>query len=118
MTSADAPCMPEPRHRLQRPPPSKLKIFLRRLLSFVVLWTIVLTALFSGNRLVSDYVFLLIMVFLAATGLGGVLRAGRRSAAWFASSGWGIFGGVLLMVGTFLNLTGQLGTSGLAGAGQ
>ena len=35
------------------PPPaptlSKSKVFLRRLLSFVVLWTIVLTALFSAT---------------------------------------------------------------------
>ena len=51
------------------PPRSKLSTFFRRLLSFVVLWTIVLVALFSRNRAVSDYVFLLIMVFLAITGL-------------------------------------------------
>jgi len=26
--------------------------------------------------------------------------------------GWGIFGGILLIVGTFLNLTGRVGTTG------
>ena len=50
-------------------PPSKLKVFARRLTSFVILWTIVLVALFCGKKWVSDNVFLLIMVFLATTGL-------------------------------------------------
>ena len=97
------------------PPPavalSKRTIFLRRLVSFVVLWTIVLTALFSSNRLVSDYVFLVIMVFLAITGLAEFYGlVAKRDLVCFER--WGILGGVLLMVGTFLNLTGQLGTSG------
>src|ERR1022692_2672380 len=93
------------------PPLSKAKIFWRRLLSFVVLWTIVLTALFSSNRLVSDYVFLGIMVFLAITGLAEFYGlAAKRNLVCFERCG--ILGGVLLMVGTFLNLTGLLGTSG------
>ncbi|MEI6784695.1 MAG: CDP-archaeol synthase [Verrucomicrobiota bacterium] len=92
-------------------PPSKLKIFLRRLVSFVVLWTIVLTALFSRNRLVSDYVFLVIMVVLAVTGLAEFYGlVAKRDLVCF--EGCGIAGGMLLMVGTFLNLTGLLGTSG------
>jgi len=92
-------------------PPGKFKIFLRRLLSFVVLWTIVLTALFSSNRLVSDYVFLVIMVFLAVTGLAefyGLVE--KRDLVCF--KWWGMLGGLLLMIGTFLNLTGLIGTSG------
>jgi phosphatidate cytidylyltransferase len=92
-------------------PPSKLRIFLRRLASFVVLWTIVLTALFCGSRLVSDYVFLMIMVFLAATGLAefyGLVE--KRDLVCFKR--WGILGGLLLVLGTFLNLTGWIGTSG------
>jgi phosphatidate cytidylyltransferase len=92
-------------------PPSKLKVFARRLLSFVVLWTIVLTALFSSNRLLSDYVFLTIMILLAVFGLAefyGMVE--KRNLVCF--KGWGLFGGVLLMLGTFLNLTGVLGTSG------
>lgn len=90
--------------------PSKLRVFLRRLISFVILWTIVLAALFSANRVVSDYVFLLIMVFLAATGMAefyGLVQ--RRDLVCFER--WGICGGLLLMIGTFLNLTGVLGTS-------
>ena len=91
--------------------PSRLKIFLRRLLSFVVLWTVVLASLFSGNPFLSDSVFLLIMVLLAAFGLAEFYGlAEKRNLACF--KGWGIFGGLLLMVGTFLNLTGKLGTSG------
>jgi len=92
-------------------PPSKLKTFLRRLLSFVVLWTIVLVALFSRNRAVSDYVFLLVMVFLAVTGLAefyGLVE--KRELVCF--KWWGLLGGLLLMIGTFLNLTGLIGTSG------
>jgi len=93
------------------PAPSKLRIFFRRLLSFLVLWTIVLTALFSSNRLVSDYVFLVIMVLLAAGGLAEFYGlAAKLGLSCF--EGWGILGGVLLMVGTFLNLTGVVGTSG------
>src|SRR5438445_9317700 len=91
-------------------PPSKAKVFLRRLISSLVLWTVVVTALFSSNKLVSDYVFLLIMIFLAVSGLAefyGLVEA--RDLVCF--KGWGILGGVLLMLGTFLNLTGVLGTS-------
>jgi phosphatidate cytidylyltransferase len=92
-------------------PPARLKTFLRRLISSVVLWTMVLAALFSSNRLVSDYVFLVVMVFLAAAGLAefyGIVE--KRDLTCF--KGWGIFGGVLLMAGTFLQLTGHIGTQG------
>ena len=93
------------------PPPSKLKVFLRRLFSFVVLWTIILSALFSGNQLVSNYVFLLIISFLAVTGLAEFYGlVAKRDLVCFKR--WGLFGGLLLMVGTFLNLTGLIGTSG------
>jgi phosphatidate cytidylyltransferase len=91
-------------------PPSKLKIFLRRLLSFVVLWTIVLTAMFSSNRWVSDYVFLAIILFLAVTGLAEFYGlVAKRELVSF--NRWGIVGGLLLIIGTFLNLTGRLGIS-------
>jgi phosphatidate cytidylyltransferase len=91
--------------------PSKLRTFARRLLSFVILWTILLAALFSRNRLISDSVFLVIIAFLAVTGLAefyGLVE--KRDLVCF--KGWGIFGGLLLMVGTFLNLTGVIGRSG------
>jgi phosphatidate cytidylyltransferase len=88
-----------------------LNTFLRRLLSSVLLWSLVLAALFSGNPVVSDSVFLVVMVFLAVTGLAefyGIVE--RRNLICFKR--WGIFGGVLLMVGTFLHLTGHIGTQG------
>jgi len=88
------------------PPPSKSKVFLRRLASFVVLWTIVLAALFSGNKLVSDYVFLIIMVVLAGVGLGEFYGlAEKRGLVCFKFVG--IAAGVLLMVSTFVYLSGQ-----------
>lgn len=74
----------------------------------MVLWSIILAALFSGHPLVSNYVFLLIMVVLAAVGLAefyGLVE--KRNLVCFKS--WGLFGGVLLMVGTFLHCTGLLG---------
>jgi phosphatidate cytidylyltransferase len=91
--------------------PPKAKVFFRRLITTVILWTVVLAALFSGNVLVSDGVFLLIIIFLAITGLMEFYDlAQKRGLACFK---WcGLLGGVLLMVGTFLNLTGHLGTSG------
>jgi len=92
-------------------PPSQLKIFLRRLLSFVVLWTIILMALFCANRLVSNYIFVAIIVFLAVSGLAEFYElAAKRDLVCFKS--WGSLGAVLLIVGTFLNLTGVIGTSG------
>ena len=92
-------------------PPSKAKVFVRRLMTSLVLWTVVLAALFSGNKFVSDYVFLLIMIFLATTGLTEFYGlVDKRDLVCF--KGWGILGGVLLMAGTFFNLTGQLGTYG------
>jgi phosphatidate cytidylyltransferase len=87
---------------------SKSSVFLRRLLSTVILWTVVLAALFSGNRLISDYVFLLIMIALAGFGLAefyGLVE--KRGLVCFKI--WGILGGVLLMVVTFLHVTGHLG---------
>jgi len=91
--------------------PSKFKIFLRRLLSFVILWTIVLSAMFSSNKALSDYVFLFIMVFLVITGTAEFYGiAAKRDLVCF--EGWGVLGAVLLIVGTFLNLTGKIGTTG------
>ena len=96
---------------VQPPQPSKAKIFARRLLSTVILWGVILTAMFSGHKLVSDYVFLVIMIFLAGFGLSefyGLVE--KRDLVCFKC--WGLFGGVLLMVGTFLQATGHIGTQG------
>jgi phosphatidate cytidylyltransferase len=91
--------------------PSKAKVFLRRLITSVILWTVVIAALFSSNALISDGVFILAVVLLAATGLmefyGLAEKRGLVCFKWC-----GLLGGILLTVGTFLNLTGHLGTSG------
>jgi phosphatidate cytidylyltransferase len=92
-------------------PISKGKVFLRRLSSTVVLWAVVLGAMFSGNKTLSDTVFLLIMVLLTTVGLIELYGlVGKLGLACFAR--WGVGAGVLLIVGTFLNLTGRLGTYG------
>ncbi len=91
--------------------PSKVQILLRRSVSTVILWTVILAALFSGKRLISDGVFLLLIALLALTGLiefyGIAQKRGMVNFKWT-----GVAGGLLLMVGTFLNVTGHLGTSG------
>jgi phosphatidate cytidylyltransferase len=95
------------------PPPtsSKLKTFLRRLLSTVILWAIILTALFCGNQWISDYAFLVVMVFLAVSGLAEFYGiAAKRDLVCF--SAWGILCGALLIIGTFFELTGHIGTQG------
>ena len=93
------------------PTPSKPKVFLRRLITSVVLWTVIIAALFSTSTLISDGVFVLIMVVLGLTGLmefyGLAEKRGLVCFRWC-----GLFGGLLLMLGTFLNLTGHIGTSG------
>jgi len=89
-------------------PASKARIFQRRLISTVVLWSVILAALFSGNRLIADYVFLVIMLALAGFGLaefyGLVEKRGLICFKW-----WGLIGGFLLMGGTFLHCEGMLG---------
>ena len=89
-------------------PASKARIFLRRLVSTLVLWSIILAALFSGHKLISDYVFLTIMLALAGLGLAEFYGlVGARGLVCF--KWWGLFGGVLLMGGTFLHCEGMLG---------
>src|SRR5205085_7232002 len=57
------------------------------------------------------FVFILLILLLAITGLAEFYGlVARRELVCFA--GWGVLGGILLMVGTFLNLTGRLGTTG------
>lgn len=77
---------------------------MRRALSSLVLWAVVLTAIFSRNRLVSDYVFLFLMMLLAGTGLAEFYElVSKRGLVCF--KGWGIFGGLLLMASTFAYLS-------------
>ena len=93
------------------PTPSKASVFFRRLITTVILWTVILAAMFSGNALIADGVFLLIIFLFALAGLAEFYGlAEKRGLACFK---WcGLFGGALLMVGTFLNLTGHIGTQG------
>jgi phosphatidate cytidylyltransferase len=96
--------------------PSKAQVFLRRLITTVILWTVIIAALFSRNTLISSGVFILLMIFLASTGLMefyGLVE--KRNLVCFK---WcGLLGGVLLMVGTFLLVTGQISaaTTGYVG---
>lgn len=88
--------------------PSKAQVFLRRLASTAALWSVVLVAIFSDNRLLADYAFLGIMAVLAAAGLMefyGLVE--KRGLVCFKFSG--VLGGVLLMVGTFAHFHGWVG---------
>ena len=67
---------------------SKAQVFLRRLLSTVVLWTVILAAMFSGNRYIADGVFVLLVAFLALSGLVEFYGiAEKRGLASFKISG-------------------------------
>jgi phosphatidate cytidylyltransferase len=92
-------------------PVSKAKVFARRLSSTLVLWGIVLGAMFSGSKLISDYVFAAFMVLLACVGLIEFYGLVEKRAM-FCFKKWGIAAGVLLMIGTFLHVTGHLGIHG------
>jgi phosphatidate cytidylyltransferase len=92
-----------------KPPPTRGQIFFRRLFSSIVLWTIVLLAIFSKNRLVSDYFFLLIMVLISATGSIEFYDLARKIGL-ACYKGWGIFGSLLLTTSTFLYLSGAVAT--------
>ncbi|HEX3627056.1 MAG TPA: CDP-archaeol synthase [Verrucomicrobiae bacterium] len=91
--------------------PSKAKTFFRRLITTVILWTAIIAALFFSSDLVSDSVFAFIIVLLSAAGLmefyGLLEKRGLPCFKWC-----GLAGGILLVVGTFFNLTGHLGISG------
>ncbi|HEY5232004.1 MAG TPA: phosphatidate cytidylyltransferase [Verrucomicrobiae bacterium] len=91
--------------------PSKANVFFRRLITTVILWTVILAAMFSGNALVSDGIFILLVFVLALAGLAEFYGlAEKRGLACFKFSG--LLGGALLMAGTFLELTGKIGTQG------
>jgi len=86
--------------------PSKTAVFLRRLLSFVVLWSVILAALFSGHRQISDYVFLIVMMTLAGLGLAEFYQlVEKRGLVCFKH--WGIYGGLLLTGCTFFYFSGR-----------
>ncbi len=87
---------------------SKGAVFLQRLISTVVLWVIVIAAMFSGNKTVSDWVFVAIMLGLTWTGLMEFYdMTEKRGLRVFRQ--WGIFGGMLLIAATFFYLSMGLG---------
>ena len=90
------------------PTPSKGKVFIRRLITTVILWTVILAALFSGRPIISNGVFILLMVLLAGAGLAEFYGLAGKCGL-FCFKKCGLLGGVLLMIGTFLNVTGHLG---------
>lgn len=92
------------------PAPSKAKVFFRRLVTSVILWTVVIGALFFGNEFVSRAACIFLLLFLALSGLTEFYELAERRGL-FCFKWCGLFGAVLLTVGIFLNLTGRLGLS-------
>ncbi len=87
-------------------PASKVAIFWRRLLSSVILWAVVIGALFSGNKVIEDYLFLLLMMTIAGFGLNefyGLVE--KRQMVCFKVLG--ILGGIVMMASTFVYLSGN-----------
>jgi phosphatidate cytidylyltransferase len=88
--------------------PSKAKVFARRLFSTVILWGVVLGGMFSGSKILSDLVFIVMLTVLGIVGLlefyGLVEKEGM-----VCFKAMGIAGGVVLMVGTFLKFQGVFG---------
>jgi phosphatidate cytidylyltransferase len=89
-------------------PQSKLATLVRRFSSTVVLWTVVLASLFSGNKIIADYLFLLFMTALAWLGLREFYSlVQKRGLVCFDHSGIAV--GVLLMASTFWYVQGVYG---------
>jgi phosphatidate cytidylyltransferase len=85
---------------------SKGAVFIRRLFSFILLWTIVIGSLFSGHKALSDWVFFLIIAGLAASGLVEFYGMVRK-LGYPCFDKLGIFGGLLLIVATFVYISGD-----------
>lgn len=86
------------------PVSSKATVFFRRLASTIVLWAIVLTAIFSENRVIREPVFLVLIMLLAWAGSSEFYEMLRcRGLACFRA--WGIGHGLLLMIVTHWYLT-------------
>jgi phosphatidate cytidylyltransferase len=101
--------MPDEKPTTAAPKKSKSAVFLQRLISTVVLWAIIIAAMFSGNA-VSDWCFLGIMLALTWTGLMEFYdMTEKRGLRVFRQ--WGIFGGLLLIGSTFFYLAMGLGAN-------
>ena len=94
--------MPDEKPTTAAPKKSKVAVFLQRLISTVVLWAIIIAAMFSGNA-VSDWCFLGIMLALTWTGLMEFYdMTEKRGLRVFRQ--WGIFGGLLLIIGLLMKI--------------
>lgn len=100
--------MEQPTAGVATPSPSKLQVFVRRALSTVVLWGVLLAALFSGRDWLANPVFVAFMLVLALAGLAEFYAlVEKRGLVCFRN--WGLAGGAVLIAGTFLHATGRLG---------
>ncbi len=89
------------------PPLSKGAVFMRRLASSLVLWTVVVGALFASNRIFAGACFLGIIMLLAGVGLMEFYDlVEKRGLVCFKRLG--LWGGMLLMGATFVYLSGWL----------
>lgn len=94
---------------------SKGQIFFRRLASSVALWSLVVMALFLGDwriggmntGLISDILFLIVMLVIAALGLEEFYDLVTK-AGYDTFSKWGLTGGLVLMGATFLYVQGSM----------
>lgn len=96
------------------PPLSKRATFVRRLSSTVLLWGVVLAALFAPHRAVADVCFIGLILLLGGAGLiefYGLIE--KRGLVCFKR--WGTAGGVLLLGGTFACLSGWRGPQNVLG---
>jgi len=91
---------------LKPAPLSKGAVFLRRLFSFLVLWTVVIAGLFCGHKLISDYIFLCIISFLAVTGLLEFYGMVRK-LGYACYPKLGVLGALLLIGATFVYISGD-----------
>lgn len=88
--------------------PSKGMVFLRRLLSTLCLWAVVLGGLFSGNPAISSGVFIVVMLTLVATGqLEFYNMAKTKGLPCYR--GLGVWAGCILFFATWLHSAGLLG---------
>ena len=84
---------------------SRARTFLQRLASTLVLWALVLGALFSGVRWVSLTALAVIVMLLGGLGLAEFFALVRRCQLP-SFPGWGMVAGLLLLAGTFFALAG------------
>ena len=88
--------------------PSKTQVFLRRSVSTIILWAIVLWGLFFASQVVSDCVFLGFITLMALAGIWEFYGLARKcDLPCFKITG--TVGGFLIILGTFLNVTGWIG---------